>query len=1054
MTLDKDVFETISCGIRKNSLKLVQRVLRKFGPLSPTKLRNSGAQTTDYLLLVNSIIMGRKKITKELLKYNFSVNGPICDSLVDTPLHYAVRFNDYGLVTDLLEKGARINCKNKYGDSSLVLAMKLKFYPIVKLLLLKYFDQYDMLSFTDSNHLVAYYIACLTNDEVAVGHFEARGIAVKFPKSERNWMQRKLKLHYAVRHSHIALLDLLIRFGYSPNQKNYNGSTALHWCFSNFMENRCQKYTCQQMIDVILMSDSIALQNSTDRKGISHFHIACTRDNPKVVRKFIENGVDINLAIPDWSDILPCYTPLHLAADFHCPEVIEELLKHGADANIRDDEGYTPIHVSFNIYASEDVHHYSSGVMINMMFQNSKQENCETPDQLSHFHIACSINNSETVEKFIELGVDINKPISWTSPLLPGYTPLHCAVEFNSVDVIEILLKHKADINVIDRWNKTPLHLAWVKKEKFWYRDMSDKIIDLLLEAHNDTSVNSTCPDGLSHFHIACTRNNLNVVKSFIKRGVKINQRTSSTSKDLKKCTPLHCAVKYNRLDIVKVLLENGADVDLNGKETGYTPLYAACDISYNKTYEIVVEEINSFESNEEPSWQFPNNVLVGQSKFIDAWSENRKNHIEIVKLLLQYNSNVNVQVSGVPLLLHIFKSNKHEKVSKVIQHYTKQYICNHIIELIDQENIFRRKEIMKIFLEYDVDLKAVNPDGYTILHVLAASFLKSESDYEMVESLLRKGVDVNIKTKSNGFYNGVPRNSCYAKTSALHLAVINGHHHYKMIKLLLKHGANVNSRESFLNFTPLHIACQKYNDDPIEYSKIINILMENDAEIEAGDRFGLTPLFAACQANGKSVMEILKHGACINASGAIYETVLHFLVEVQGSNTATGCEIFSVLQTHIKKLKLAELFVREDLQSYCTQLQDKEFSANNNEKLPMLLNQCKKELKILKNYKLNSYCTLYNFIHMGSNELVNYVKNRNVVRLVRCSRFEIDFPHYGYLIKLQFNRGKKRRALIEPAKVALISLTGKTLPDQCSEYILRFFRNEDLKDLIAVTNS
>ncbi|CAB0041467.1 unnamed protein product [Trichogramma brassicae] len=80
--------------------------------------------------------------------------------------------------------------------------------------------------------------------------------------------------------------------------------------------------------------------NYTDKSGLSHFHVACKFDIYHVVRKFLEAGQDPNCRWQKTGD-----SPLHLALAQGCCFLSELLLKNGADPNVANTAGLTPLHI-------------------------------------------------------------------------------------------------------------------------------------------------------------------------------------------------------------------------------------------------------------------------------------------------------------------------------------------------------------------------------------------------------------------------------------------------------------------------------------------------------------------------------------------------------------------------------------------------------------------------------------------------------------------------------------------------------------------------------------
>lgn len=90
---------------------------------------------------------------------------------------------------------------------------------------------------------------------------------------------------------------------------------------------------------------------------------------------------------------------------------------------------------------------------------------------------------------------------------------LHYAAEKGHIDVVSLLIKKGAIVNVRNMWEKTPLHSA------------------------------------SNHGH-------LEIVKLLIDNGARIEATSNK-----KRFTPMHLASQYNHLSVVEYLVESGADV-------------------------------------------------------------------------------------------------------------------------------------------------------------------------------------------------------------------------------------------------------------------------------------------------------------------------------------------------------------------------------------------------------------------------------------------------------------------------------------------------------------
>ncbi|CAB0032591.1 unnamed protein product [Trichogramma brassicae] len=111
----------------------------------------------------------------------------------------------------------------------------------------------------------------------------------------------------------------------------------------------------------------------TDEMGLTHFHVACMYDCRDVVEQFLEHGQDPNCI---W--LLAGASPLHLATKHANKYLVELLLRRGADPNLADKNGLTPMNYR---------------VMVEKCFP--RRENKELNDALERNE---SNNNSEQCE--------------------------------------------------------------------------------------------------------------------------------------------------------------------------------------------------------------------------------------------------------------------------------------------------------------------------------------------------------------------------------------------------------------------------------------------------------------------------------------------------------------------------------------------------------------------------------------------------------------------------------------------------------------------------------
>jgi ankyrin repeat protein len=155
----------------------------------------------------------------------------------------------------------------------------------------------------------------------------------------------------------------------------------------------------------------VFLVNEIDEHTLLHLSVFYNLKN--VIKVLLECGADVNTKRGG-------ITPLHLAAAISngCIDIMEMILKSGADINVRDDSGKTFLHwIMYNI-------------RINV------------------------IDIENLVNALLEKGADVNAADKG------GKTLLHCAAECGYVKVVDSLLEKGADSLLQDKYGQIPRNLA------------------------------------------------------------------------------------------------------------------------------------------------------------------------------------------------------------------------------------------------------------------------------------------------------------------------------------------------------------------------------------------------------------------------------------------------------------------------------------------------------------------------------------------------------------------------------------------------------------------
>ena len=176
----------------------------------------------------------------------------------------------------------------------------------------------------------------------------------------------------------------------------------------------------------------------------------------------------------------------------------------------------------------------------------------QTPDQVADFTKAAKFDDVSEVKSLIQAGVSPNTLDPKGNPMLI------VAIRDKSLQVADLLLANKAiDVNLMNKSGENPLMMASIEGEL--------PLVETLV-LKNKAEVNKS---GWTPLHYACTTGKLSVAEFLIAKGAKVNALSPSET------TPLMMAVSSGNDLLIKLLLDNGADLRMRNHE-GYSAIDVA----------------------------------------------------------------------------------------------------------------------------------------------------------------------------------------------------------------------------------------------------------------------------------------------------------------------------------------------------------------------------------------------------------------------------------------------------------------------------------------------
>jgi ankyrin repeat protein len=433
-------------------------------------------------------------------------------------------------------------------------------------------------------------------------------------------------------------------------------------------------------------------------------------------------------------------TPLHLATLHKYFKIAIIFLGHGVDPNVKNNDGKTPLHILMQHWAfdqfealhprirsrflSAEEAAKSPGVedygtlyqpelrwdyinLAGVLVENGADPNTEleTDAGVALLHIlvsekAIGDNFLHLALLFLEHGAEVNKLNRFNE------TPLHLAIRWKQFKLAELLLEHGADANAEDAIGSTPMHVLSVAEIEIENEDNVLNFAHVLLE--HGAEVNRQDEDSQTPLHVAIQCDQCKLAKIFVEHGADPNAEDKNGKTSLHKLSEFNIENEDDVLDLARLLLEHGADVNRRDKHNR-TPLITAIRWGMVKLARILVE--HGADTNAENSH--------GMTSLHILTKKNQGDILDLALLLLKHGAEVNYR----------------NKVNETPLHLT-----------------IRRGQfkLVGILLEHGADANAENNNGEIPLRLLSGSRNYDEGDFINHARLLLSKNSVGV-TRGDG---------------------------------------------------------------------------------------------------------------------------------------------------------------------------------------------------------------------------------------------------------------------------------------------------------------
>ena len=655
---------------------------------------------------------------------------------------------------------------------------------------------------------------------------------------------------------------------------------------------------------IMFLLNSGSKPNDLGGQNVYPIQLAAKFCSDHIVGKFISAGADVN-AIKNGESALFAATGRELSAAFIVrrllavgatipkevegqKELLEQALRYFQDSGNCD--GQFLVAPSLEYVFNEG----SGAVLFDLLHQMPQITTTDIRWTLV-LQMTAFLDDHPFVDLLLSRGTDVNAI---------GYyygTPLEAAARCGHFNMVQKLLNAGAEVNVLEgRW-QTALRAALVGGHADVVETLLKHGADMKLERTSEKTSETALQLGVKS-------GNLSIVKTLLKHGVNAVLDESET------LHPLILASKQGSVAMVKELLNAGAPVNIHGKKRFHyrsinakdaSPIHAASAGGHLDVTRLLLSQGADIEKSVE-GVRTPISVAASEGR------------AEIVRLLLSVGANV---VDDGAALSHAVRNGSIEMAQELLAAGSKAgpvlaLACRQgslpMIELL-LEKIYDSEKpetvIDKAFAVHRLDdsvfrllLDYVPPTMRRFVQVCAAGSVAS------VEIMLDKsGIDINGQGEANGDYP---------------LQVAASHLQAEVVRFLLLNGADINC-ESSKHGTPLVTALEacatstlqslksenakelvdklslpnsgggmlyyRYRD-PAAFSrfqqlsdceKIVRLLVIHGASITDDSRPFGPPLHLACLLGSKALVELfLETGADLNATAGFFEKTIFAAIQ------------------------------------------------------------------------------------------------------------------------------------------------------------------------------
>lgn len=340
-------------------------------------------------------------------------------------------------------------------------------------------------------------------------------------------------LHVASRYNQGAFAAVLLKH-LDVNTRDYDqGNTALHYA---------AKKSPEVLKEILHSRPNLELKNFA---GFTALHIAASKGHLESVRLLLDAGSSPQSRASDHS------TPLHSAAESGLEDIVKLLLLKGSDVRARDTQGRTPFYL-----ATSNGHLLVAQAIYDISDASIALEQAE--DGTTPILAATRGSHNDVAEFILQKTSKISQKPKTIEHIL-------AATRTGDFETVQSVLKETESV----------AKLPWSVRVKMMVEAAylgDERIVIFLLDSEEGQSEEFGLDIVVRLMLLAAKRKHAMVLKRLLERGFDPN------TYQINGWTPLHAAAQEGHSDIVRLLLNKGANPSAVCPVSGYTPLQLATE--------------------------------------------------------------------------------------------------------------------------------------------------------------------------------------------------------------------------------------------------------------------------------------------------------------------------------------------------------------------------------------------------------------------------------------------------------------------------------------------